>query len=56
MKSNHRRDKKDKDGKKFDIEQWEEKAKTMKTQRRERHKSKNQRPHHLARTEDDDMD
>jgi len=57
MKSNYRRDKKERDGKKIDMDQWEQKAKTMKTQRRERHKSKNQRPHHLSRlNDDDDMD
>jgi hypothetical protein len=57
MKMNHRREKRDKDGKKFDIDQWEQKSKIMKTERRERHKAKNQRAHQWKGfAKDDDLD
>jgi hypothetical protein len=54
MRTNHRRDKKAKDGKKIDHEQWEDRAKTMKAQRRERHKAKNQKAHQWSKLVDDD--
>lgn len=54
MKTNHRRDKKAKDGKKFDMEQWEAKSKNLKAQRRERHKAKNQKAHQWSKLVDDD--
>jgi len=54
MKTNQRRERKDKEGKKLDQENWEERSRTMKTQRRERHKAKNQKAHQWSRLIDED--
>ncbi len=54
MRTNQHRERKEKEGKKLDHENWEERARTMKTQRRERHKAKNQKAHQWSRLIDDD--